>query len=295
MKDHFVLAFKNLRRRGIRSWLTLIGIFIGIAAVVSLIMLGNGLRVAALSQFGIESTEVISIQAGGLNAYGPPGSLVTNKLTKDDAEAIEKLSLIEIAVGRHVKSGKLEYNDKVIFGLAVSIPSGEKGDFIYETRGIEREEGSFLEGEDTGKIMVGYNFLVDKVGLDKKVGTGKIVKIQDQDFRVIGITKKKGSFLLDNVVYMTENDIEDLFDTNGRPRAARHHRYPVPPRHPDDLSHLLRGRRDHHRARGTAVDRPVPLVHQQVFRPPHHVRRLHNPLQVTNQVRLLHRVLSSPP
>ena len=44
MKDYFVLAIKNLKHRGIRSWLTLLGIFIGILAVVSLISLGGRLR-----------------------------------------------------------------------------------------------------------------------------------------------------------------------------------------------------------------------------------------------------------
>ena len=42
IKDYFLLAFNNLRSRGLRSWLTILGIFIGIAAVVSLISLGAG-------------------------------------------------------------------------------------------------------------------------------------------------------------------------------------------------------------------------------------------------------------
>jgi len=246
MNDHFILALKNLRRRGIRSWLTLIGIFIGIAAVVSLITLGNGLRVAALSQFGIESTEIISIQAGGLNSYGPPGSLAINKLTKDDVDAIEDLSVIEIAVGRQIKSGKLEYNDKVIFGYATSIPEGEKGDFVYEQADLEVEEGSLLEGADYGKVVLGYNFLVDKVGLGKEVGIGDTVKIQDKNFKVIGITKKKGSFILDNVVYMTEKDIEDLFGTNGYVDliAAKVKDKDLMNQAKEDIEDLLRERRD---------------------------------------------------
>jgi putative ABC transport system permease protein len=51
MKDHFLLAFSNLKRRGLRSWLTMIGIFIGIAAVVGLISLGQGLQSAIVEQF----------------------------------------------------------------------------------------------------------------------------------------------------------------------------------------------------------------------------------------------------
>lgn len=247
MKDYFILAFKNLRRRGLRSWLTLIGIFIGITAVVALITLGNGLRVAALSQFGVESTEIISIQAGGLNAYGPPGSLAVNKLTKDDVDAIQDLSVIEMAVGRQIKSGKLEYNDRVIFGYAISIPDGEKEDFVYEEMGLEAEKGRLLDAEnDHGKVLLGYNFLVDKVGLEKEVDVGKKVLIQDEEFRVIGITKKKGSFVLDNVAYMTERDIEDLFDTNGNVDiiAAKVKDKDLMDRAKEDIEDLLRKRRD---------------------------------------------------
>src|SRR3989344_6641015 len=98
MRDHFTLAYKNLRRRGIRSWLTLIGIFIGIATVVSLISLGGGLKTAILSPFGVSSTEVIEVQAGGLNSFGPPGSGVINPLTIEDVEAIERLNSVDAAI-----------------------------------------------------------------------------------------------------------------------------------------------------------------------------------------------------
>ncbi len=246
MKDYFVLAFKNLKRRGLRSWLTLIGIFIGITAVVALITLGNGLRTAALSQFGVESTEIISIQAGGLNSFGPPGSFAVNKLTKDDVDAIQNLGTIEIAAGRHIRSGSLEFNDIVIFGYAVSIPEGEKGDFIYESVGLETEEGNLLDGEDYGKVALGYNFLVDKVGLEKEVTPGKSVLIQDESFRVVGIMKKKGSFILDNVVFMTERDMEDLFETEGEVDiiAAKVKDKDLMNRAKEDIEELLRKRRD---------------------------------------------------
>jgi len=49
--DFFRLAVKSIRHRKMRSWLTMIGIFIGIAAVVSLISLGDGMRAAINDQF----------------------------------------------------------------------------------------------------------------------------------------------------------------------------------------------------------------------------------------------------
>ena len=100
--NYFLFAFRNLKKKGIRSWLTLLGIFIGILAVVSLITLGNAMKVAVTSQFGVGSTEVISVEAGGLR-YGPPGSSVVTSLTIKDVETINKISSVEFAIGRNAK------------------------------------------------------------------------------------------------------------------------------------------------------------------------------------------------
>ena len=212
IKDYFTLSFKNLKHRGIRSWLTLLGIFIGVAAVVALISLGSGLKLAVSSQFDISSTEIIIVQAGGISGFGPPGSNVVNPLTIDDVEQIEKLSSVKKSIRRNIASGKLEYNDKLIFSSgSMSIPSGDNRDFVYEQLSIETISGRLLKDADVKKVFLGYNFYVNKVGLDKEVIPGKRVLINDEQFEVVGILKKKGSFIFDNIVYMNEKDMENLF------------------------------------------------------------------------------------
>ena len=74
-KDYFILAFGNLKHRGMRSWLTILGVFIGIAAVVALITLGDGLRTAITGQFSTLSADKLIIQNAG-TGFGPPGSVV---------------------------------------------------------------------------------------------------------------------------------------------------------------------------------------------------------------------------
>ena len=71
MKDYFLLAFNNLRRRKLRGWLTMIGIFIGIAAVVALISLGQGLQDYIGDEFEKLGSDKIIIQPKGM---GPPGT-----------------------------------------------------------------------------------------------------------------------------------------------------------------------------------------------------------------------------
>lgn len=243
--NYFVFALRNLKRKGIRSWLTLLGIFVGVMAVVSLITLGNALQIAVTSQFGIAQTEIITVQGSGL-ALGPPGAGAVNPLTIQDVEAIQKLSRVERAVRRNFESGRLEYNDKVVFGSAVNIPSGENRDFIYEQVGNKVEVGRLLEDSDVGKVFLGYNFYIDKVGLEKPVIPGKTVAIEGKDFEVVGVLAKQGSFIFDNVAYMNDRDMEDLFGYGNEVNAIA-----VQPKNPEeidrvveDIEKLMRERRD---------------------------------------------------
>ena len=210
--DYLILALKNLRHRGIRSWLTLLGIFIGVTAVVALIGLGSGLQAAVGAQFGVSSTQTLTVQAGGLNSFGPPGSGAVNKLTRDDVDAISKLGTVEFATPRNLETTKIEYNDIVVFSMAVSVDDAMEKE-MYETMDIEARSGTMLLNDALGRIVIGNN-LADgtKNGFDKDIATGDNVLVQDKRFRVVGILKKKGSFMLDNIVLMYQDDLDNLFD-----------------------------------------------------------------------------------
>ena len=211
--DSFLLSFKNLKHRGLSSWLTLLGIFIGVTAVVSLISLGNGLQVAVGSQFGISSTEILTVEAGGISFGGPPGTGVVNPLTISDLEEIRKLSSVERAIRRNLVSGRAEFNKKVIFGLATNIPDdSDDRKFVYDQIEAVTVAGRLLKKEDSRKVLLGYNFYVDNVGFDKEVRPGNNILINDVKYEVVGIVEKKGSFIFDNVVYMNEDDLEAMGD-----------------------------------------------------------------------------------
>jgi putative ABC transport system permease protein len=209
--NYFTLAYRNLKRKGIRSYLTLLGICIGILAVVSLITLGAGLKAAVGSQFGVASTELITVQAGG-NNFGAPGSGAVTPLTTKDLDEIKKLSSVKEAVGRNIVAGKLEFNKKVIFGYASNIPDGSDRNFVYSQIDAKAVVGRLLKDGDTGKVVLGYNFYVDKVGLGKIVVPGNRVTVQGKDFEVVGILAKQGSFIYDNLVFMNANDMKSLFN-----------------------------------------------------------------------------------
>jgi putative ABC transport system permease protein len=244
--DYLILALKNLRHRGIRSWLTLLGIFIGVTAVVALIGLGAGLQAAVGAQFGVSSTQALTVQAGGLNAFGPPGSGAVNKLTRDDVDAIDNLGTVEFATPRNLETTKVEYNGVVVFSMAVSVDD-EMENEMYETMDIEAERGVMLLNDALGRIVIGHN-LADgsKNGFDKDIVPGDNVLVQDKRFRVVGVLKKKGSFMMDNIVLMYQDDLDNLFDYGDEVDIIG-----VKVKHPDlmnrakdEIEKLMRKRRD---------------------------------------------------
>jgi len=210
-KDYFALSLTNLTHRKVRSWLTLIGIFIGVMSVVALISLGDGLKAAVSSQFGISATEVISVQAGGFTA-GPPGSGVVNPLTREDVEAIKKLPSVKRAIPRNIEECKLEFNDIIGFGYAMNMPDKEDRKFAYDAVDFEAEQGRLLKDGDNKKVLLGYNFGRDDNGFEKKIKPGDTVLIDDTKFQVVGILKKKGSFIFDNIVVMNDEPLKELME-----------------------------------------------------------------------------------
>jgi len=244
--DYFTLAFKNLKHRGIRSWLTLLGIFIGIAAVISLISLSSGLKAAVISQFGVSNMEVITIQAGGISGVGPPGTGVTEPLIKGDAEAIEKLSNIEISFGRIISSGKVEFNNRINFVYLTSVPLGNNRKSVYEIIDLEIEQGRILREGDINKVILGYNFYKDKEKFGKTISLGDKMLIQDKRFEVVGIAEKRGSFILDNAIVMNEDSMRDLLNYGDKIDIilAKVKNKDLMERVKEDIEKLMRQRRD---------------------------------------------------
>ncbi len=210
-KDYFFLATKSLKHRGVRSWLTLIGIIIGVAAVVSLIGLGEGLKSAVEAQFGISSTEVISIEAGGIT-MGQPGSGASKPLTINELNAVEKVNNVDMAIRRNIRTLRINSNNKMIIGFGTNIEEGEARKFLYDTIQAETISGRLLKDGDKNSVVLGYNFYADKMGLGKVIDSGDKIEINGKNFKVVGILEKKGSYIFDNIVLMEGDEMKSLLN-----------------------------------------------------------------------------------
>ncbi|MBN2367414.1 ABC transporter permease [Candidatus Woesearchaeota archaeon] len=212
--EYLRLSLNNLGQRKVRSWLTMIGIFIGIAAVVSLIGLGEGLRTAITSQFGFLGTDVLSVQASGIGYAGPPGSGVVEPLEDTLAAKIKKIPGVKTAFNRYIVSGTMSFNGKQGIGFAVNLPGGEDRKILIRMMNIKTEAGRLLKDTDRGKVMLGNSFL-EEGHFGKPILPGSTVLLNNKAFEVVGILEKKGNLMMDGAVLVNDEDLFDISEDDG--------------------------------------------------------------------------------
>ena len=209
MKDFLFLAFNNLRRRKLRSWLTMIGIFIGIAAVVALISLGQGLQQFINEQFQQLGGDKIIIQAKTL---GPPGSATSKALmlTSKDLDVIRNVRGVEAAEGVLLKSEVVKFKEETNIIYVFGLNQGYL-DIFGTIEALSIVEGRQLKEDDKFKVVVGYNHVFGDLW-DKEARVGSTLEIEGQEFKIIGVSKKQGNPIDDSSVWMQKEVMAELLD-----------------------------------------------------------------------------------
>ncbi|VVB83526.1 MacB-like periplasmic core domain protein [uncultured archaeon] len=210
-KDYFILAFGNLKHRGLRSWLTILGVFIGIAAVVALMTMGNGLKTAITEQFSSLSTDKLLIENAG-TGFGPPGSTSIRKLNQHDADVISKVAGVKEVASRLLRMAKVEFNKNANFDYIESIPNNaDEAKEIYNSMNVKLAGGRFLKTEDSGKVFIGSE-IAKEDSFGKEISVGDKILIQGESFEVIGILKPASSFQINLMIFMNEKDMKKLLN-----------------------------------------------------------------------------------
>lgn len=208
-EDMFKLSLSNLKNRRLRSWLTLLGIFAGIAAIVALISLGQGLQGAVTSQFENLGVDVLSVEGAG-NSLGPPGANSVGLVTAHDVNLLKHINGVDKVFGRYLKPALYEFRGKKDVGFVASIPSREGVDVIKEIFDVEVDQGILISNQDKNKVTIGAKVDID--GLKPELGSK--ITISGAKFTVAGILKKKGNFMVDNSILMSETRMEELLSLN---------------------------------------------------------------------------------
>ncbi len=207
IQDYFKLAYRSVKQRKLRSWLTMLGIFVGIAAVVALITLSQGLQNAIASQFLKLGSDKLIVQAAG-SGFGPPGTAVASPLTKKDKIAIDRTKDVDLAVGRLIRITQLEFKNEQKYTYAVSYPeNSQEQDLVIEANDYQIQEGKFPEKNSPG-VLIGYNlahgfFEHDPILRDK-------ILLQQKQFTIVGILKKSGNPQRDDTLVIPEESYRSL-------------------------------------------------------------------------------------
>lgn len=213
-KDIMNYAVKSLRHSKLRTWLTILGIVIGICSVIVLVSIGQGLNASIndqLSQFGSNTIIVIPVniqaaQSGG--GFGVSRS-TSGKLFLNDYEEIRKIDGVELITPLLSQRATIDFKGKEITSSVSGIFPEEYKEIF---KSVEVGDGRITTDSERGAIVIG-NAMAENNVWKESIKVNSYMTINEKQFRVVGILKKTGNSFanIDDVIYMNYYDARELF------------------------------------------------------------------------------------
>ncbi len=203
IEEYVRLASANIVHRKVRSSLTIIGIVIGVASIVALVLISQGLENAIREQFEEFGTDKIFVLPANYQ-----GETSTAELNVDDVRALETVSELDYVIPMFAQQAIMEYKDDTISHYLVSWPS-DRTDQLVEDFAIKTEEGRWFTS-DSDQIVLGS--LVPEDLFEDEVRINNRIVIQGKKFTVVGILESVGNPTDDAQIYMPLAVMRDLYD-----------------------------------------------------------------------------------
>ena len=189
------VAARALGRNKLRTALTMLGIIIGVAAVIVLVSIGQGAQAMVLDQISSMGTNMMYIMPGNINFGGAAlGAGAANTLTDDDVNAMER-EIPTIAAASPVvnSSGQLVFGNENWFVRIQG--TNEK---FPDIRTWKVEQGEFFTDADVrsaSRVIVLGKTVAEKLfpGIDP---IGETIRVRNLPFRVVGVLGAKGQSMV---------------------------------------------------------------------------------------------------
>lgn len=202
-------ALESLRRNTSRSLLTILGIVIGIAAVIVMLSVGQGAQNYILGQVSDLGADQIYIEAA--HDEGSPNPYVEQTLTLDDAATLRASGAFAVVSAAVMTSTQVSAEDTTRFLHVMGVEEYELEAFPASVA-----YGRFLDADDVGSTarvaVLGDEIARDFFGDGEALG--KRIVINDVRFRVVGVMEERGTQFfqnLDTTVYIPVTTMQHMF------------------------------------------------------------------------------------
>ena len=218
LPDALHLALRALTAQRLRSFLTLLGIAVGIAAVILLTSIGEGIHRFVLAEFTQFGTNIASISPGKVKTSGPaPTGIPTSvrPLSLDDARVLARLPHVTGMTATVWGNTEVGANGR----LRRSTVNGVSAD-MAKVYSMKVKTGQFLPDEELENarafVVLGSRLKSELFGSANPLGAR--VRVGNLQFRVIGVLEAKGQFLgidLDDAAYIPVARALELYNRDG--------------------------------------------------------------------------------
>ncbi len=205
--DILLLSLSHVKKSRMRSWLTITGVIIGVASVVAIISIGQGMQESVQQRLGGFGADIITVLPGYFRATGVHSEMHTDRsvstsssinLTDKDIKVVKQVPGVMYANG--IVSGKadLKYdNEKTVVSITGVDTSVWR---LMDNTGMD--DGRYLQAGDSNSIVLGYDLAHDT--FLQPVTLNRPMTIGNKNFRVVGILKQSGGFggASDSGIYM---------------------------------------------------------------------------------------------
>lgn len=207
-----MFVFDSFKHRPTRSWLTILGIFIGIMAVVALISLSQGLQESINEQFELLNPNTIYVFPGGGRFGAFSGFAGAERLTDHDVKVVDRVRGVDKAAGFTVTLGSIEHDDELIYTWVMGYDRNDLQ--LTDISSIGIEKGREFKAGEKFKTVVGYNHVFGDI-FDKRVKVGDTIIISENEFEVVGVAEKVGNPEDDKNIYIPLEAAKDIFSDPG--------------------------------------------------------------------------------
>lgn len=203
--DYVRFAFNSITHRKLRSWLTIIGIIIGIASIIALISLSQGLQNSIEEQFASFGPDRILVSAKNFQG---PGSVVVG-LTEKDVDTLKRIGVFRSVSPAVARQAQMEYKDKIVFSMLFSVPAADYQESFADFA-TDLEAGRHIKDGDRYVVVIGHNVANDM--FDSEIHVNNKITINGKKFTVIGIMQETGNNDDDNQIATSLEAARDVLE-----------------------------------------------------------------------------------